>query len=114
MGVRAGTVFVDVSNPEKPEYLVYVRTHTSASTWRDIKVYNNRAYVVSEASRHGMQVFDLTRLRGRTQPPTSSEQADYHYTEFGSAYNIVINEQTGRAYAVGARTYDQRSRKCAG
>merc|ERR1719346_521712 len=63
MGVRAGTVFVDVSNPEKPEYLVYVRTHTSASTWRDIKVYNNRAYIVSEASRHGMQVYDLTRLR---------------------------------------------------
>merc|ERR1719346_371562 len=102
MGVRAGTVFVDVSDPESPQYLVYVRTHTSASTWRDIKVYNNRAYIVSEASGHGMQVYDLTRLRGVTS--VTEHSADAHAGDFGQAHNVVINEDTARAYAVGARS----------
>jgi len=103
MGVREGTVFVDVSDPERPQYLVYIRTHTSASSWRDIKVYNNRAYIVSEASGHGMQVYDLTRLRGVTTPTQHSPDAHMDY--FGQAHNVVINEDTARAYAVGARSY---------
>jgi len=99
-GVREGVVFVDVSDPVNPQYLVYVRSHTSASTWRDIKVYNNRAYLVSEASGHGMQVYDLTRLRGVTS--TVEHSPDAHFGDFGNAHNIVINEDTARAYAVGA------------
>jgi len=103
MGVRAGTVFVDVSDPERPQYLVYVRTHTSASSWRDVKVYNNRAYIVSEASGHGMQVYDLTRLRRATGGEEHSPDAHMDY--FGQAHNVVINEDTARAYVVGARSY---------
>jgi len=100
MGVSEGTVFVDVTDAVNPQYLVYIRTHTSASTWRDIKVYNNRAYIVSEARNHGLQVYDLTRLRGVT---TATEHSpDVHYSDFGNAHNIVINEDTARAYAVGA------------
>jgi len=30
--------------------------------WRDIKVYDDHAFIVSEAREHGMQVFDLTQL----------------------------------------------------
>jgi len=100
MAVREGSVFVDVSDPVNPEYLVYVRTHTSASSWRDIKVYNNRAYIVSEASRHGMQVYDLTRLRGVTS--VTEHSPDAHLDTFGQAHNLVINEDTARAYAVGS------------
>lgn len=102
MGVFQGTVFADVTDPVNPVYIVYVPSHTSSSTWRDIKVYNNRAYIVSEASGHGMQVYDLTRLRGRTAPAVS-HSPDYHFDYFGNAHNIVINEETARAYAVGAR-----------
>merc|ERR1719469_537176 len=100
-GVREGVVFVDVSDPVNPQYLVYIRSHTSASTWRDIKVYNNRADLVSEASGHGMQVYDLFRLRGVTS--TTEHSPDAHYGDFGNAHNIVINEDTARAYAVGTR-----------
>jgi len=102
MGVRGGTVFVDVSDPERPEYLVFIRTHTSSSTWRDIKVYSNRAYIVSEASNHGMQVYDLTRLRGVTT--VTEHFPDAHMDNFGQAHNVVVNEDSGRAYAVGARS----------
>ena len=39
------------------------------SVWRDIKVIGHHAYIVSDgAGNHGMQVFDLTRLRDVTTP----------------------------------------------
>merc|ERR1712039_1056530 len=87
---------------------------TTASNWRDIKVFNNTAYVVSEARGHGMQVFDLTRLRGRTGPATQADEADFVLEDFGSAHNIIINTETGRAYAVGARNKQGTERVCNG
>lgn len=103
MGLNNGTGFVDISNPESPLYLGKLPTRTSNSTWRDIKVYNNYAFVVSEASGHGMQVFDLTQLRNVVSPPVTFTQTTY-YSEFGNAHNIVINEDSGYAYAVGTNT----------
>jgi len=104
IGLREGTGFVDVTNPTSPVVVGTMRTATSSSTWRDVKVYNNRAYVVSEASGHGMQVFDLTRLRGRTSRPSSPDQPDYRVTSFGQSHNVIVNEETARAYVVGARS----------
>ncbi len=100
MGLTTGTVFLDISNPRFPVYLGYLPTATSNSIWRDIKTYNNHAYIVSEASNHGMQIFDLTQLRNVPNPPVNFV-ATANYSEFGNAHNIVINEQTGFAYAVG-------------
>lgn len=101
MGVTDGTVFVDVTNPLSLIYLGKLPTATTNSLWRDIKVYQDHAFIVSEANGHGMQVFDLTKLRTVASPPQTFT-ADAHYTDFGSAHNIVINEDTGFAYAVGA------------
>lgn len=105
MGVDNGTAFVDISTPSEPIYLGKLPTHTQSSPWRDIKVYNNYAFVVSEASNHGMQVFDLTRLRDVSTPPETFTE-DAHYDGFGHAHNIVINEGTGYAYAVGTSTFN--------
>jgi choice-of-anchor B domain-containing protein len=80
-------------------------TATTNSAWRDIKVYENHAFIVSEADEHGMQVFDLTRLRSVSGGPLSFT-ADARYTGFGNAHNIVINEDTGFAYAVGTARND--------
>ena len=101
MGLNNGTVFIDISDPVNPVYLGKLPTHTTSTTWRDVKVYNNHAFVVSEAGGHGMQVFDLTRLRNVANPPETFTE-DAHYDGFGSAHNIVINEETGYAYGVGA------------
>lgn len=97
------TAFVDISNPAAPIYLGRLPTATFNSLWRDVKVYNNHAFIVSEASSHGMQVFDLTRLRTVTSPQTFN--ADALYNGFGSAHNIVINESSGFAYIVGSDTF---------
>ena len=104
MGVIDGTVFVDITDTENPVYLGKLPTRTVDSDWRDIKVYNNYAFIVSEATNHGMQVFDLTRLRNVANPPETFT-SDEEFTDFGNAHNIVINEDTGYAYAVGTTQF---------
>jgi choice-of-anchor B domain-containing protein len=104
IGLRNGTAFVDLSNPVNPVLIGLLPTHTSFSSWRDIKVYQNHAYIVSEASGHGMQVFNLMQLSSVSNPPVEFAETS-HFDGFGSAHNIAINEETGYAYVVGAATF---------
>lgn len=104
VGLDNGVAFIDISDPVNPVYLGKLPTHTNPSLWRDVKTYNNYAFVVSEAGGHGMQVFDLTRLRTVSSPPETFTE-DTHYADFGSAHNIVINEQQGYAYGVGTNSF---------
>ena len=101
-GLDDGVGFLDISNPAAVRYIGKLPTATDPSIWRDIKVFNNHAFIVSEASGHGLQVFDLTRLRNQTERQTFT--ADAHLTSFGRAHNIAINETSGFAYVIGART----------
>ena len=106
MGVYNGTVFVDVTDPVNPIFLGGMSTQTIANSWRDIKVHNNHAFVVADnANNHGMQVFDLTRLRNVVNPPVIFN-ADFLYTNVGSCHNIVINESESIAYLVGCDTFN--------
>ena len=101
VGRTTGTAFVDISDPQNPVHIGLLPGHNnSSSSWRDIKVYNDHACIVSEASGHGMQVFDLGLLRNTTPGATLSETA--HMSDFGSAHNIAINEDSGFAYIVGS------------
>jgi choice-of-anchor B domain-containing protein len=98
-----GTSFVDISDPTHPVFIGDLpKTAASpGSTWRDIKVYQDHAFIVADgAGPHGVQVFDLRRLRNVRQPPVTFKP-DAHYTRINSAHNIVINEETGFAYSVG-------------
>jgi len=103
VGRTDGTAFVDVTDPLNPVYVGQLMLHAGATpnAWRDIKVYKDHAFIVADAAGlHGMQIFDLNLLRAATVFPTTfSESA--HYDGFGSAHNIVIDEETGFAYAVG-------------
>jgi choice-of-anchor B domain-containing protein len=100
IGLNDGTGFVEITDPANPVVLGKLPTRNWNSTWRDIKTYSDHAFIVSEADGHGMQVFDLTRLLDAS--PDITEAA--HYDAFGSAHNIVINEDSGYAFAVGTDT----------
>lgn len=96
-----GVAFVDITIPNEPVIIGRLPSATVNSPWRDVKVFNNYAFIVADrATTHGMQIFDLTRLRNVTAPPEIFAE-DQRYTGFGSAHNIVINEDTGYAYSVG-------------
>ena len=54
MALSTGTSFVDITNPTDPVYLGLLPTQSVPSPWRDVKVYKNHAFIVSEAASHGM------------------------------------------------------------
>ena len=104
LGRFDGTSFIDVTDAGNPVYLGNLPLTEGAmpNLWRDMKVYADHTFIVADnAGEHGMQVFDLTRLRDVTSPPVDFNE-DAHYAEFASAHNIVINEASGFAYVVAA------------
>ncbi|QXP60822.1 choice-of-anchor B family protein [Olleya sp. HaHaR_3_96] len=113
VGTTNSTAFVDISDPLNPIFLGRIETaNGNTSFWRDVKVYNNHAYIVADGvGSHGMQVFDLTTLRDGVNPDLTytSDPSDGNVIVFsgdngisiGSCHNIVINESEGIAYLVG-------------
>lgn len=106
---RDGASFVDVTNPSAPR-LVGTLSRTRGvppSVWRDIKVVNNHAYIVADgAGPHGMQVFDLTRLRAvRGAPVVFAPDTTYH--EIFSAHNVVTDTSNAFVYIVGSNSGGQ-------
>ena len=105
VGAAEGTVFVDVTTPHRPVVLGILPTHSTdgGEFWRDIKVYADHAFVVSEYEDHGMQVFDLTELRGLGPADGYQVFAETaHYGGIGHSHNVAINEATAYAYIVGS------------
>ena len=104
VGRMDGTSFVDVTDPANPVVVGNLpRTGgIQGTSWRDMKVYSDHVFVVSDISgNHGMQVFDLTRLREFSGTMLTFDE-DAHYDRINSVHNIVINEESGFAYAVGS------------
>ena len=115
VGGTEGTVIVDITDPKRPDIVGTLPAHTldpQRPFWRDIKVFEDHMFVVSEQLGHGLQVFDLTEVRGVTGDPIVFTETA-HYAGFSTSHNININEDTGFLYAVGARNLD-RSLNCAG
>jgi choice-of-anchor B domain-containing protein len=104
VGRTTGTSFVDISNPASPVYLGNLPSATGTSSWRELAVHNNHAYIVSDNNgAHGMQIFNLTRLRTVTNPPVTFT-ADARTTSFGRGHTIHINDATGIIYVNGSDT----------
>lgn len=113
VGTTNSTAFVDITNPTSPIFLGRIDTENgNTSFWRDVKVYNNYAFIVADnIGNHGIQIFDLTNLRSGPNPDLTytSAAGDGNVTNFagnngitiGSCHNIVINEAEGFAYLVG-------------
>jgi choice-of-anchor B domain-containing protein len=104
VGRNEGTSFVDVTDPLNPVYIGNLPLTDGAqpSSWRDMKVYQNYVYVVADNAReHGVQVLDLTQLRDFDGEPILFEETTI-YDNVNSVHNIVINEETGYAFAVGS------------
>jgi len=90
MGLRNGTIVIDVTDPENPTEVGTIPGRSS--TWRDIKVYQFQtgntfeayAYVTTEAPGDGLQIIDLNNL------PSSVSLANT-ILEFSDAHNIYIS-----------------------
>lgn len=116
VGLTDGISFVDISTPTDPKVIGKLIEPESAnnsrvsgvqhgkSSWRDAKVYKDHIFVISDNNaQHGMQVFDLTRLRSFNGIIFQNFDANAFYGSIGSSHNIAINEATGYAYIVGTQ-----------
>lgn len=97
VGCVYGTSIVDVTDPSNPVEVFW--EPGSQSTWRDLKVYNDFAYVTTEGE-DGLLIIDLNPLPASTNLPV------YYYNgptgnEWSTAHNIFIDEN-GIAYIFGA------------
>lgn len=114
MCLTNATSFVEVTDPTDPLYLGKLDTAEAGQNraWRDIKVYNNHAFIVADGSGNdqGVQSFDLTQLLTVDPASPQSFTAVSNFTGFGPCHNIVINEATGFGYAVGCSNYNAGGR----
>lgn len=116
VGTFEGTAFVDVTDGSHPVYLGTLPSATPGDTgniWGDIRVYEDTAYIGSEAidlstyvpatgdiEGFGVQVVDLTQFRGATDP--IDVQLANRITDVTQSHNISLNEDSGRMYVVGS------------
>jgi choice-of-anchor B domain-containing protein len=107
-GLSNGVSFIDITTPTAPVYLGQLPTATGETVWRELQTFGNNLYVVSDANaNHGMQIFDLTRLRGVTAPPATSWAADFRYTPANNVHSLTINTDSGYAYLNGGSAVGQ-------
>ncbi len=89
LGVVNGTSIIDITDSGNATEITFIPG--PSSTWKDLKTYQNYAYVVNESSG-GMQVIDLSDL------PNSA-----------SLDNITIDEAAGMLYAEGSGSQGVRT-----
>ena len=114
VGRTDGTAFVDVTDAANPVFVGELpkTPGTPTNSWREIKTYQNYAFIVSEGQGHGMQVFDLAQLRNaRKGAPPVVYSPVLVYDRVSASHSVVINEQSGFAYITGA---SGRGESCGG
>ena len=103
LGCADVTSFIDVTDPVNPILIGTLATHSESSLWRDVESLGNWLYVVSEASGHGMQIFDLNQLDGVTNPPVLFAETA-HYPGFSNCHTVNVDPASGYVYAYGTNT----------
>ena len=103
MGTTVDTTFVEITNPSSPQVIAHI--DGPDSTWRDIKVYNDHCYIVSEGGSH-IQCVSLANI--------DSGVVTLVGTGFGGpsdTHNLALDTDSGYAYrcggsGLGLRVYD--------
>ncbi|MAR39657.1 MAG: hypothetical protein CMD22_03065 [Flavobacteriales bacterium] len=90
VGLNTGFSVVELSDPQNPTEVFFIPG--ANTTWRDIKTWENYAYVINEGG-DGLLIVDLNDLTGQTY---------VNFTNFfNTAHNIYMDEN-GVAYIFGS------------
>lgn len=102
IGAQLGTQIYNITNPASPVYVTTIPGPNSS--WREIKTYNNYAYVVSEGG-WGVQVINLSGLITNTLP--LPYQSVYPVVPgvgtVKSSHALQVDEVKGYLYLYGSR-----------
>ncbi|KAK4151660.1 hypothetical protein C8A00DRAFT_35702 [Chaetomidium leptoderma] len=115
IGQQDGTAFAEVSSKGKLVYLGRLPQYNLApvSMWREIKGYKSYILIGSEALRHGIQIFDLSKLLevDPSSPVVFTNEDDLtgFWVEglpLGRSHNVVTNEELNYGVATGFQPRD--------
>ncbi|KLU90493.1 hypothetical protein MAPG_10346 [Magnaporthiopsis poae ATCC 64411] len=104
-----GAAFAEVSSEGKLAYLGRLPQYSSTSIWREMRGYKHYLVIGSEATNHGIQIFDFRKLLtvDPARPVTFSNSRDltswFNELPAGRSHNVVVNEEKGYAVAVGSQ-----------
>jgi choice-of-anchor B domain-containing protein len=107
LGAEDGMIIVDVTNPNNVVQLVQIPM--VSSLWKEIKVYQNYAYVTTEGTGGALQIVDLTAI-----PATSAASYTYQtYTgdgviggQLSTVHALHIDTATGYCYLFGTNLFN--------
>jgi choice-of-anchor B domain-containing protein len=106
MGHAGGVSFTDITaNP--PVLVGFLPSPVPNVLWRDVDVFDNHMYSVADGdlvAPHGLQIFDLTQLRGALPGTTFTQEQTTRYTGFGNGHTVYINQETGHGFVAGSNT----------
>lgn len=98
VGTRTGLSIVSLADPDNISEVAFISG--DASTWRDMKTYNEYAYVVADSGNDGLLIVDLSGL------PASVTHQYYNVPVGGGnltqSHNIYIDTDNGLAYLAGS------------
>lgn len=97
VGLLEGTSIIDVTVPNSPVEVFY--SPGASTSWRDLKVWNNHAYIVNEGA-NGLKIIDLSNLPGAITNANVYQFTGVTYP-FTKAHDLYIDEN-GFAYIMGA------------
>ncbi|KAK3377437.1 hypothetical protein B0H63DRAFT_477199 [Podospora didyma] len=113
-----GAAFAEITSKGQLVYLGRLPQSPEAepSIWREIRGYKNFIVIGSEAVKHGVQIFDMSKLlKVNVQSPVVFSAVNdltgfWNDLPVGRTHNVVINEEKQYAVAVGAQP---RNSSCA-
>jgi hypothetical protein len=68
IGQQDGAAFAEISSSGQLEYLGRLPPSSKNSIWREIRNFKNYMIIGSEAENHGIQVFDMNKVRILRKP----------------------------------------------
>jgi choice-of-anchor B domain-containing protein len=94
IGLSTGTTFVEISTPSDPVVIQHIDGNNSL--WRDVKIFEDYAYVVSEGGG-GVQIINLSQIDNGTVTLQSTIFSGGNE----DSHNVAIDEDSGYLYRCG-------------
>ncbi len=103
VGLNRAVAVVNVTTPDAPNLISVIEG--PRSIWRDIKTYNDHAFVITDSEGLGLHVLDLSDLPNPLDSTDSYFWApfleDFDSIQLEICHNLYIDEQSGIAYLAG-------------
>jgi len=106
VGAKNGLSIVNVTDPDNPDEIIQIAG--PSSDWREIKTYQNYAYVVSEGGG-GIQIVDLTNLPNTNLAHKSYKGNGAINNQLITAHALHVDVVKGFLYVYGSNLFNGRA-----